>query len=93
MQIFITISDENNAMLEELKKSERRKSEVVNDALDMYRIMHDDKKRRVTEALRKQEAAAQAHVDELFNTMSFHNEAFKRAWVEAVLDRFEDYVM
>ena len=91
-QVMTKLTDENLAFLRDRKAKGQTMADTVNLALETYRAIITDQENRRRAAAAKQEAAAQRHVDELFETMEFRSEAFKQAWVAAILDRFEDYV-
>jgi hypothetical protein len=91
-KMLVNVTTENVDFLQDVKVKGQTITDTLNLALDTYRAMIADQTARRTEAARKQERAAQAHVDELFENMEFRTEAFKQAWVAAVLDRFDEYV-
>ena len=91
-KMLLNITTENADFLNDMKVKGQLITDSINIAIDMYRTTIADQTTRRTEAARKQEQAAQLHVDELFSTIEFRSEVFKQAWVAAVLDRFDEYV-
>lgn len=91
-KMLVNVSQDNVDFLNDMKVKGQLITDSINIAIDTYRAIVQDQTARRRAAAAKQEAAAQRHVDELFETLEFRSEAFKQAWVAAIMDRFEDYI-